>query len=191
MRAFVAVDLVTDVVSEIEALVQRIQGRVRGAKWVAPANLHLTLRFLGEADEQTLSVLSETAASVCRECPSFELEFRGIGFFPSAKRPRILWIGIHQPPEVLLGLQRELEASVTKHGFEPERRDFSPHLTIARFRKPQSDPRFAELARELGEHLFGTSPVKEVVLYRSILKPSGAEYHPLRRFPLKGERPTD
>jgi 2'-5' RNA ligase len=185
MRAFVAVDLVADVVSEIEALVQQIKGRVPGAKWVAPKNLHLTLRFLGEADEQTLSALSETVASVVRECQPFELEFRGIGFFPSAKRPRILWIGINKPPEVLLELQRELEAATTRHGFEPERRDFSPHLTVARFRKPQSDPKFVELTRELGEHLFGISPVGEVVLYRSILKPSGAEYQVLRRFPLK------
>jgi 2'-5' RNA ligase len=185
MRAFIAVDLAVDVVSAIEALVRKIEGQVRGARWVAPKNLHLTLRFIGESDDQTLSALSETVASTVREFQSFALGFRGIGFFPSVKRPRVLWVGIDQPPKVLLELQRTLEASARKHGFEPEHRDFSPHLTIARFRKPQSDPRFVELARELGEHVFGVSLVEDVVLYRSILRPSGAEYHVIRRFPLQ------
>jgi 2'-5' RNA ligase len=190
MRAFIAVDLATDVVSEIESLVQQIKGRVRGARWVVPKNLHLTLRFFGETDEQALSALSETVAAAARNHQPFALEFRGIGFFPSAKRPRVLWIGIDKPPEVLLVLQREFEAAARSHGFEPERRPFAPHLTLARFRKPQSDPRLAELARELGEHPLGSSSIEEVVLYQSILKPSGAEHQALRRFPLKGSATT-
>jgi 2'-5' RNA ligase len=190
MRAFIAVDLAAGVVSEIEALVQQIEGRVRGARWVAPQNLHLTLRFLGETDEPALSTLSETVASTVRECQQFALEFRGIGFFPSAKKPRVLWVGIDKPPEVLLKLQRELESAARRHGFEPERRDFSPHLTLARFRKPQSGPRFVELARDLSEHPFGISSVEEVVLYRSVLKPGGPQYHVLQRFPLKSSVDT-
>jgi 2'-5' RNA ligase len=184
MRAFIAADIATEVVSTIESVVQRIEGRVHGARWVTPKNLHLTLRFLGETDEETLSALSETVTVAAGAHRPFVLDFRGIGFFPSARRPRVLWVGIDKPPEALRKLQHELETAARKHGFEPERRDFSAHLTLARFRKPQSNPRFTELVQELGEYLFGSSSVEELVLYRSILKPRGAEYQVLKRFPL-------
>jgi 2'-5' RNA ligase len=186
MRAFIAVNIAADVLSEIDALVESIKGRVRGARWVAAANRHLTLRFLGEADAKVLSAFTAAVESSCREYESFTLEVRGIGFFPSAKKPRILWAGITRPPLVLGQLQNELEEAARRHGFEPERRRFSPHLTLARFRRPEYDPALIELAWELEGHAFGVSPVTETVLYQSILKPQGAEYRVLHRFPLEG-----
>jgi 2'-5' RNA ligase len=186
MRAFIAVNIAADVLSEIDKVVERLAKQVRGARWVAPHRRHLTLRFLGETDETVLSALSETIDTACRKYPPFTLEVRGIGFFPSAKRPRILWAGAVRPPHVLGQMQNELEEAARLHGFEPERRRFSPHLTLARFRRPRYDPALIELAGELDEHAFGVSPVEETVLYQSILKPQGAEYKVLRRFPLQG-----
>jgi 2'-5' RNA ligase len=190
MRAFIAVNIAADVLSAIDTRVESIKGRVRGARWVAPVNRHLTLRFLGETDEKVLSALADSAHSVCGKHESFTVDVRGIGFFPSAKKPRILWAGITEPPRILGRLQKELEEVARRHGFEPERRRFSPHLTLARFRRPQYDPALIELAGELEAYAFGVSPVEETVLYQSILKPQGAEYKVLQRFPLQEVRKT-
>jgi 2'-5' RNA ligase len=95
-------------------------------------------------------------------------------------------VGLDDPPEDLLNIHKDLEAAVRKSGFEPERRPFSPHLTLARFRNPRPHPRFQEIAREFESQDFGTSRVPDLVLYQSILKREGAEYHALKRLALSG-----
>jgi 2'-5' RNA ligase len=92
------------------------------------------------------------------------------------------------PPVSLARVQQEIETMAQRHGFLPETRKFSPHLTLARFREPRPDRRFAELAKELEDYHFGTSRVHEIVLYQSILRPQGAEYQALHKFPLSGAR---
>ncbi len=184
MRAFIAVDISDDVLSEIENLAAEWRSRLRGARWVRAKNLHLTLRFLGETSEGTLGKLSDTMAAIAGGSSPFELNFDGVGYFPSARRPKVFWIGVTHPPRTLLELQGQIEAASFKHGFEPEKRRFSPHLTLARFRGAQPDPNYELLVREYEKHSFGSSKVEEVILYQSELKPEGAEYTVLKRFKL-------
>jgi 2'-5' RNA ligase len=186
MRAFVAVDLAQEVLAEIEQFVARMEARLPGARWVVTTKLHLTLRFLGESDERQLATLAASLESIGSRYRPFTVRYRGIGFFPSARRPRIFWVGLDDPPEDLLNIHKDLEAAVRESGFEPERRPFSPHLTLARFRNPRPHPRFQEIAREFESQDFGTSRVPDLVLYQSILKREGAEYHALKRLALSG-----
>ncbi len=184
MRAFIAVDISKDVLTEIENRVNEWRSRLPGARWVRPRNLHLTLRFLGEATEETLAKLSESLTDIAGGSSPFRMNFDGVGFFPSSRKPRIFWAGVSEPPSILLELQKQLEAASRKHGFEGEKRRFSPHLTLARFRTARPSPDYELLTREHGRHSFGSSKVEEVILYQSILKPEGAEYTVLRRFRL-------
>ncbi len=184
MRAFIAVDLAEEVLAEIEKFVARMRSRLPGARWVTPKNLHLTLRFLGESDSQQLATLAASLESISSRYRPFAARCRGIGFFPSSRRPQIFWVGLDDPSEDLGNLQKEVEAAVRRGGFEPERRIYSPHLTLARFRNPRSDPRYGEISREFEKQDFGTSSISELVLYQSILKREGAEYHVLKRLVL-------
>jgi 2'-5' RNA ligase len=184
MRSFIAVDVSESVLAEIENLVTSWKSRLRGARWVRSGNHHLTLRFLGETSEATLEHLSDSMATIAAESAPFRLSFDGVGYFPSARRPRIFWVGVTDPPAALLDLQRRIETEIRRQGFEPEKRRFTPHLTVARFRGACPDPECEQLAREYENHSFGFSNIKDVIVYQSVLKPEGAEYSELRRLRL-------
>ena len=188
MRAFLAVDITREVLSRIGELVEELRPRLSGARWVANANLHLTVRFLGESDAQVLEGVSKEIDLVTKRFETFALHFRGVGFYPSPRRPRVLWVGVSEPPGRLGELHRAMEQVVRRFGFESEKRGFLPHLTLARFRSARQDRRFIDVVHEFEERDFGASAVQDVTLYRSILKPKGAEYHVVRRFPLQEKR---
>lgn len=182
MRAFVAVGISRKVVSSLERLVESERNRFPRARWVQTANLHLTLRFLGETSEQVLSGMATDLSASLARFPHFTLDCRGVGFFPSSRRPRVFWVGVFNPPAALVQIHEEIESIARRHGFEAETRKFSPHLTLARFREPRFDPRFAEIEKELEEHQFGASRIREVAMYKSILRPQGAEHQVLHKF---------
>lgn len=187
MRSFVAVDISDEVISEIERFVSTTKAQLPKPRWVEPSNIHLTLRFLGEASDAALQAVTAAVESAARRCSRpFVLNFRGIGFFPSVHRPRVLWVGVPDPPAPFLRLQEEIESIAQMSGFAPEKRRFSPHLTLGRYGRPHTDPRFIQIAREWERHPFGTSRVGEVILYRSILRPQGTEYRALARLVLGG-----
>ena len=154
MRAFVAVGISREVVSLLERLVESERTRFPRARWVQLANLHLTLRFLGESSEPVLSGMATDLRASLARFPHFTLDCRGVGFFPSSRRPRVFWVGVSKPPVALVQIHEEIEIIARRHGFEAETRKFSPHLTLARFREPRFDPRFAEIEKELEDHLF-------------------------------------
>lgn len=184
MRAFIAIEASEEVRAAVSALVTELESRVPKARWIPPANLHLTLRFLGHADEKIVSALSDELEPIVSECVPFHLEFRGIGFLPSPRRPRVLSARIPQPPRELQMLYQRVEATVIEHGFSPEGRAFTPHLTFARLRTPGGDLR--EIQAELENRALGHASVDELIVFESVLKRSGAVYHARARFPLKG-----
>jgi 2'-5' RNA ligase len=126
-RLFVSVELPADV----KATLARVAGDVPGARWLEPDELHLTVRFIGEVDgvvfDDVLGALDEV-----RLAP-FALGLRGVGHFPPRGEPRILWAGVERSPE-LMALHNKVESALIRAGVEPERRKFSPHVTIARLR---------------------------------------------------------
>jgi len=184
MRVFAALDVSAEVRQAVGALVQELQTRVRGARWIPAANLHLTLRFLGETDAKRVSEISEKLESITAQSPPFRLEFRGVGFFPSPRRPRILCAIVARPPRELLHLHQQTEAMAVAHGFPSEPRTFSPHLTFARLQKPAGELR--KIETELEDRHLGVIPVEEVILFQSMLDANGAQYQVLGRFPLGG-----
>ena len=182
MRAFVAVGISQNVVLSLERLVERERRRFPKARWVRLANLHLTLRFLGETNEQVLGGMATDLRASLGRFPRFTLDCQGVGFFPSTRRPRVFWVGVSNPPASLVQIHEEIEGIARKHGFEAETRKFSPHMTLARFREPRFDPYFEEIEKELRDHHFGASRIREVTMYRSILRPQGACHQVLHKF---------
>ena len=182
MRLFFAIAISDEVRQAIADLQTELRPRLRTARWVPARNLHLTLRFLGESDPGVASELERNLPERVAGVAPFSLCFRGCGVFPNPSRPRVLWVGLDEPDARLFKLYALLEDEVRSQGFEAERRPFRPHLTVARFKRP--DRSLSELGPPILERAFGESDVSEVVLLESRLGREGASYHVAKRFAL-------
>src|SRR5437667_7250043 len=134
MRLFVALEIPSAVRENLANLLQSLRAVSPQSKWVRPENLHVTLKFIGEAPEAKLAGIRVALAGVRSEQP-VTLEFRGLGFFPNEKHPRVFWAGIEASAN-LKTLAADIESALEK--LRPrENREFSPHLTLARFERPK------------------------------------------------------
>ncbi len=177
IRLFVAVPLPEDARARLAGLC----AGVRGAKWVAPENLHLTLRFIGEVDEETAADIDAALSKV--RAPAFEVTLEGVGHFGSRKRARALWAGVADNSR-LGHLHDKVEAALVRARLEPEGRKFSPHVTLARF-KNTSARRVTAFVAQHGLFRAGPFPVGAFTLYSSFLSKGGAIYAPEAAYPLE------
>ena len=180
MRLFVALEIPRAVRDNLATLIKDLRTAAPKARWVRPENIHLTLKFIGEAPPEKLADICGALSGVRME-REVQLNFRGLGFFPNSKRPSVLWIGIDASPN-LQSLAGDVERSLEKLGFPREERSFVPHLTIARFQPPRiHEPLQSAVAQNNGRE-FGSLRTCEFHLIESKRKPSGAEYSTLESF---------
>jgi 2'-5' RNA ligase len=184
MRLFVAVDPSDAVRDALAAAIESGRGLAPGAKWVRPAAIHLTLAFLGYVDDALAPAIDRALAGVAQRHGPVELAARTVGSFGGARRPRVLWAGLEGGVPALQALQRDVEAALVPLGYQPEERDFRPHLTLARAREGRGDPALATARDALHERDLGTFTAGELILYQSQLSPHGAKYLALARHPL-------
>ncbi|MCU0229928.1 MAG: RNA 2',3'-cyclic phosphodiesterase [Acidobacteria bacterium] len=184
MRLFLAVPAPPAVRDALASWVRAARHRADGWRWVDPALLHVTLRFLGEVDAAQFELLVPAARTVAREAPRHRVAVRGWGVFPGPSRPRVLWAGLAGDLEPLLRLAAGLEQAARSLGHPPEERGFRAHLTLARAAR-DARPRPPGTPDATAPD-FGTIPVDEVILFRSHLAPAGPTYEPLARFALGG-----
>lgn len=170
-----------EVESAITELVDPLRKLRSGARWLHTANLHLTLRFLGDkVDRKLLVALDSRFGEVAAQTAPFILEARGTGAFPNLDRPRVIWIGLVS--EELIRLAQQVEKAAAEVGFEPEARPYSPHLTIARVRDLSGWQRIRRVLHESSVQGFGSTLISEMILYRSILGGQASEYQPIARY---------
>ena len=176
MRLFVAIAIPDDQRARLACLEQGLPG----ARWVAPENLHLTLRFIGEVDGRQASDIDAALSSV--RAPAFPMTLAGVGHFGNGAKPRALWVGA-EAGEPLIRLQSKIEQAVQRAGLPAEGRKFKAHITLARFR---SNPG-RRLYDYLSSHaLFRGAPfmVEEFVLVSSVLGQGGSSYRAEASYPL-------
>jgi 2'-5' RNA ligase len=176
-RLFVAVDVPDAIKDQILALC----AGVPGAKWVQRAQLHLTLRFIGEVDSSKFQQIKAALGDV-RSAP-FSMALRGVGQFPPKRAARVLWAGLEAPP-TLTQLQAQVETTLNRLDFPPEDRPFSAHLTLARFKNP---PPLSAVQSYMARHAALQSElfsISEFVLYSSVLSPQGPTYRREAAYPL-------
>lgn len=189
MRVFVALDIPQEVRAAIGALIERLRPVSRIARWVRIEGIHVTLKFIGEVPPEKIELIKASLSQI--HFPKFiELKFRGVGFFPNERGPRVVWAGLEAGAE-LGALATAVETSLEPLGIAKEQRIFSPHLTLARFETRKKLPASAfdhlrETISKAGPLEFGSSIASEFHLYRSILKRGGAEYTRLATFRLAG-----
>ncbi len=168
-RLFVALDLPEEIKRSLEPL-----GRGLGdMRWLEPDQQHLTLRFLGQLDNGWTRDVAEALALV--PGVPFELRLKGIGHFPLRGEPQVLWVGVEKSLE-LQRLKRRVDRVLGDAGLEPERRKFTPHVTIARIRGPLSPTRLGTYLMRHSLYRSEPFPVSSFHLYSSWLRPEGAEH---------------
>jgi RNA 2',3'-cyclic 3'-phosphodiesterase len=167
-------------IDEAAAALRRRGGAV---SWVRVENFHVTLRFLGAIDEATVGGVREALAEAAGGVAPFRLALGGFGGFPSARAPRVIWVGATAGAEPLVALHARMEAALGRRGIPPEGRAFHPHVTLGRAREPRGAVELAELLDGAPEPL-GEIEVDAVHLMRSELSPSGSRYSVLAREPL-------
>jgi len=185
MRCFIALDMPEAIKDSIGAIIEKIMVSARGVRWVPPLNLHMTLKFLGEVNEESVPAIKAALSEVAVRSAPFSVTVRGAGAFPNPKHPNILWIGMEGPEELKM-LYRGIDDAMSGLGFKRENRDFSPHITIGRVKdKKGIEPVIKELDN-FRDASFGSVEVREVLLMKSELKQAGAEYSKVAVFKLSG-----
>ncbi len=183
MRLFIAARIPREIQHEIAEFMDqflKLPGRV---KWVEPHNIHITLKFLGETDPKLLESVKAAASASATGVGAFEIALRDCGVFPNMRAPRVFWIGIDDPQKKLSAIAAVLDRELTPLGFEPEKRAFSPHLTLGRVKEPEQ---LESLKAAFGRATFGPVSLKvdAIHLVESHLKPSGPVYRDLAEFKL-------
>lgn len=186
IRLFVGLNIPEDVRRRLAALLSGLAA----ARWVDPASMHITLRFIGEVDEAVGEHLADALAAI--SAPAFEIAFAGLGTFNRGRKVTTLWAGVAAEPR-LDHLHAKMESALVRAGLEPEARKFSPHVTLARFRARSGNSRkkkaspMEKVARWLEAHGdFRTAPfaVGAFSLLRSHLGHGGAHYEEVAAYPL-------
>ncbi|HAJ26065.1 MAG TPA: RNA 2',3'-cyclic phosphodiesterase [Syntrophus sp. (in: bacteria)] len=189
IRSFLAIDPPGGVLENIQAMQNRLKRNIQGViRWVRPEGIHLTLKFFGDISEQDVADISEVIARRTNAIPPFALEVGGLGAFPDAIRPRIIWLGITGHLEQLLSLQKDLEEGFFSLGFPKDDRTFRAHLTMGRVKVPKGIIGLDTAVDAGGKLTAGTFTVGEVALFQSSLSPQGATYTRLAVFPLRGDK---
>ncbi len=187
MRAFIAADIPSDVKDEIGKIQKKLMGEVRSSvKWVDVEKIHVTLRFLGDVPEEKIELLCQVLPKGGREVAPFKISIKGLGVFPNLSRPRVIWVGMESQGNKMDQLYSQIEALVRDLGFTPEKRAFSPHLTIGRIKQLRDQNEWVNAIEKSQELFFGEASVDCFYLFQSILKPQGPEYRKLKKFDLPG-----
>ena len=179
IRTFIAIKSPVLVRDRLGRLVNTMRSRwpERSVRWVAPENVHLTLRFLGNTAETQIAALSQGLETIAAGYQAFTLTLGKSGTFPGGRRAKVIWTGLTDERGSLGELQQKVEALVQQLGWEPEERVFRPHLTLGRVRQGIRAPTEIWLEHPPPVEF----EVQEIELVSSHLKPGGAEYRTLCR----------
>lgn len=155
-------------------------------KWTEVSNLHLTLIFLGDTDENRIKEIDILLGKICSGFRSFSFKISGAGVFKNLRDPRIIWAGI-SGNEKLNELHSLISSALQETGTGTEEKNYRPHLTLGRIRRIQKTKDLSDLLETNSNKTLQLVKCKEVILYESILKPGGAQYRPLGRYSFPAE----
>jgi 2'-5' RNA ligase len=195
MRLFVALDIDDNIRGRIARFLDGVREFAPDARWARPESLHVTLKFIGEKSEDDAEKIKRGLKTIAAD--TFEMNFRGCGFFPGVRAPRVFWVGI-QTGSYLSSLAAMVDERLASLDIPKEERAFNPHLTLARGGGGSGSPRwrkgdapnrnFQRLQEELAAlppPEFGTMTVREFFLYQSQLSSGGSKYMKLAGFGLR------
>ena len=154
---------------------------LKGARWVDPDNLHVTLRFIGEVDPEAFHNIKASLRRV--RSKSFSLQLKGTGVFPETKQAQVLWAGLSENPD-LIHLQKKVEALLTREcGLTPDSKRYTPHVTLARVKRVHPE-HLMPFLQSHGQVVSEAAPVRAFQLFSSLLSEEGSQYTCEESYPL-------
>ena len=184
IRSFVAIDPSDAVRTRLVEFGGDLAGLGADVRWLRAEGLHCTVKFLGDVEERRLEDVQLALRGVLAGALPFDASALGVGVFPSWRSPRVVWVGLEDEGGGCVGLAARIGAALVPLGFAPERRPFSPHITLGRVRGHRGWSHLAERLRLHERENFGATTVASIVVYRSDLRPTGSVYTPLWSIPL-------
>ncbi len=189
IRSFLAFELPL----EIKNIVARVSGELRQStlnpRWVKVDNIHLTVVFMGSIETEDTPAITRVVREVCQTYGPFDISIKGIGCFPNRRSPRVLWLGLDGDLEPMSEFRDALQGHLKGFGIKEEKRKFKPHLTLARFRKPKKmDAKEDQFLSNYEDISSAVCSLKELILFKSDLKPTGAVYTKVESWPLTGDK---
>ena len=156
--------------NEISSLLQHER-----IKWVDPENIHLTLKFFGETEEAKIPAICQALKSAIAQSKQFTLKIANTGIFGSRYDPKVIWFGIEKNDE-LKRLVKDIFSELAKCGWEADRQNFIPHLTVGRIKELKDKPLFQTIVNRFNSFEIQEENVTEIILYESILRREGPLY---------------
>ncbi|MFC1782162.1 RNA 2',3'-cyclic phosphodiesterase [Planctomycetota bacterium] len=188
IRCFIAIELNDAIQRKLGRLQNRLGGKLHhppGITWVKPDHMHLTLKFLGDVDDTVINDVCSAASEAAAQVVPFEFELGSVGCFGSAASTRVIWVGVTTGLSHLEKLHQSVDKQLAQIGFPPERRKFSPHLTLARVRNVKVGSAVRPAVDKLEPISFSAQNVSEITVFQSDLSSGGPVHTPLHHAPLK------
>ena len=186
IRAFIAVNLDRQIQNELMQIQRELKDKIKEMRWIKGELLHVTIKFLGEVEINSVTAITEKLQQVGDNISPFTLSFSGAGAFPALSRPKVVWVGVAEGKDPLADLARKVDRALTELNpkWYDQNFNFIPHVTIGRSIKNRKD---SLTANDLSETLccISTMKVTSFYLMESILFPSGAIYKPIKKILLK------
>lgn len=180
IRTFIAVDIPPEVRESLGEVSYRLQEKLdeTPVRWADYKKIHLTLKFLGDVSRENLGMVKKILGSEVSKHQAMEIGIGRVGAFPKTRHPRVIWVGVEAPGE-LYDLRRGIEDGVARLGYNYDKYDFTPHLTLGRVSRKASSRDVRKVGKVLHEFqvgFIGVARIQAVHLYRSDLQPDGAVY---------------
>jgi RNA 2',3'-cyclic 3'-phosphodiesterase len=182
-RLFFAVPVIAG--QELLTIMDYLQFELRSEqiKWVSKENLHFTLQFLGDTDEDQITGIIESVQYITGKFSKTSGKLKGIGYFCQNGFPRVLFSHLEDMP-AMADMAQKIQATTEIHGFRPDFREFRPHLTLARIKSLRNMAHFYSVTESLKEKTIQSFTAEEIVLFESVLRPGGPVYNPIERVKL-------
>ena len=185
IRCFVAIEIPEELKNKIDDYISSLKQIAPEIKWIKAKNLHITLKFLGEIQQELLFQVQDELSAIPKVVNPFKISISEVGFFPNQFKPRVVWLGLHNDNNnSIFKLHEWIDKKLESLGFEREKRRFSPHLTLGRIKLASN---YQQLVEYINQHKFQSYSfnIPEVVIMKSMLKPTGAVYSQLKTFSLE------
>lgn len=184
MRAFIGIDFSGEIKDEIYELQQKLRGYAQKGRWKHPDNFHLTLKFLDEITLSQKEMIDESLQRLCQKERPFSLGLKGLGVFTGKESLRVLWLGLTGELQELMSLQHKMDQALTPLGFKPEKRRYTPHITLGQ--DIVFEAGFEEIKAGIEGLEFGRTQVEEIALFKSEQVQNKRVYTHISGYPLLG-----
>lgn len=189
IRSFLAFEIPLELRDTVSFIYDGLKASNLDVRWVKEENIHVTVVFMGNVKEEDIDPVSKVLERTCSKYGPFVIRVKGVGVFSSLRNPRVLWIGIEGDIERMRHFRNRLQKELRHFGIKEETKKFSPHLTVGRFKKGfNQSNRLRELIERYRDVTSPKATVKELVLFKSELRPEGAIYTKLNSWPLQGKK---